>query len=202
MCAVRSCGERTRHTVPVFTNLDGSLALRCSPSPDFPEAPVRVSVDVKRARALNATGIHQVLDPIDSHRRHDTTRWLPFQANEARSLRGRPPQGPVVILMLIVARGCFKQYLLPVHPLFSFRRSANVVIVRSERDYSPEWLPLTACGSAPGVSCISADLMASGRPWATGDRGGTVESRSLVGRLLMLSYRCVDWHGLAHDSCS
>ena len=96
------------------------------PVPDFPErspVPVRVSVDVKRARALNATGIHQVLDPIDSHRRHDTTRWLPFQANEARSLRGRPPQGPVVILMLIVARGCFKQYLLPVHPLFSFRRS-------------------------------------------------------------------------------
>ena len=37
VCGPDGCGERTEvHTVPVFTNLDGSLALRCRPpiSPD------------------------------------------------------------------------------------------------------------------------------------------------------------------------
>ena len=32
---------------------------------------------------------------------------------------------------------------------------------------SPEWLPLAACSNAPGISCISADQRARGRPWAT-----------------------------------
>jgi len=37
----------------------------------------------------------------------------------------------------------------------------------SERDNSPEWLPLAACRNAPGVSCMSSDLRAPGRPSAT-----------------------------------
>ena len=32
---------------------------------------------------------------------------------------------------------------------------------------SPEWPPLAACSNAPGISCISADQRARGRPWAT-----------------------------------
>ncbi len=45
---------------------------------------------------------------------------------------------------------------------------ATMVIVRSDRDHSPEWLPLPACSNAPGVSCIiSADPRAPGCPWAT-----------------------------------
>ena len=32
---------------------------------------------------------------------------------------------------------------------------------------APEWLPCAACSSAPGVSCISADPRAPGRPCAT-----------------------------------
>jgi hypothetical protein len=32
---------------------------------------------------------------------------------------------------------------------------------------APGWLPLAACGNAPGVSSISADPRATGRPWGT-----------------------------------
>jgi hypothetical protein len=52
----------------------------------------------------------------------------------------------------------------------------TMVIVRSDRGHSPEWLPRAACSNAPGASCISADPRA---PGCRGDRGttGTVESR-------------------------
>ena len=47
------------------------------------------------------------------------------------------------------------------------RARVTIVIVRSNRGYSPEWLQLAACSNAPGASCISADPRAPGRPWAT-----------------------------------
>ena len=46
-------------------------------------------------------------------------------------------------------------------------RASPWLSLRSDRDYSPEWLPLAACSNAPDVSCISADHRAPGRPWAT-----------------------------------
>jgi len=73
-----------------------------------------------------------------------------------------------------------------------------IAIVRSDRGYSPEWLPLAACSNAPDVSCISADPRALGRPWAaTGAlsrHGHTVQQ---VARLFKLSHRwaacTADW---------
>ena len=49
-----------------------------------------------------------------------------------------------------------------------------LVIVRSDRGHRPERLPLAACSSYLGMSCVSADPRAPGRPWATA--GATVES--------------------------
>jgi hypothetical protein len=42
-----------------------------------------------------------------------------------------------------------------------------IAIVRSDRGYSPEWLPLAACSRYLGISCMSADPRAPGCPWAT-----------------------------------
>ena len=63
--------------------------------------------------------------------------------------------------------------------------------LRSERGCSPGWLPLAACSNAPDISCICADLRASGRPWATA--GATVESH--VARLCKFDVQCAqqDW---------
>ena len=49
-----------------------------------------------------------------------------------------------------------------------------MVIVRSDRGHRPERLPLAACSSYLGISCVSADPREPGRPWATA--GATVES--------------------------
>jgi hypothetical protein len=40
-------------------------------------------------------------------------------------------------------------------------------MARSDRDYSRERLPLASCSSLLGISCMSADPRAPGRPWAT-----------------------------------
>jgi hypothetical protein len=56
---------------------------------------------------------------------------------------------------------------------------------------APGWLPLAACGNAPGVCCISADPRATGRPWGTAVALPS-HGRS-VARLFKLSYRCSDW---------
>ncbi len=43
----------------------------------------------------------------------------------------------------------------------------TIAMARSDRDYSPERLPLAACNSLLGISRICAELRAPGRPWAT-----------------------------------
>jgi len=42
-----------------------------------------------------------------------------------------------------------------------------LVTVRSDRGHRPERLLLAACSSYLGISCVSADHRATGRPWAT-----------------------------------
>ena len=49
-----------------------------------------------------------------------------------------------------------------------------MVIVRSDRGHRPERLLLAACSNCLGISRISPDPRAPGRPWATA--GATVES--------------------------
>ena len=51
-----------------------------------------------------------------------------------------------------------------------------MVIVRSDRGHRPERLPLAACSNYLGISRISPDPRAPGRPWAT--TGATVDSVS------------------------
>jgi hypothetical protein len=64
------------------------------------------------------------------------------------------------------------------------RACVTMVIVRSERGCAaPEWLLLAACRNYLGISCMSADPRATGRPWATA--GGTGESH--VARLFTFS---------------
>ena len=66
-----------------------------------------------------------------------------------------------------------------------------LVIVRSDRGHRPERLPLAACSSYLGMSCVSADPRAPGCPWATA--GATVEAH--VARLCKFDVRCArqDW---------
>ena len=78
-----------------------------------------------------------------------------------------------------------------------------MVIVRSDRGHRAERLPLAACSSYLGISCIFAYPRAPGRPWAAA--GATVESH--VARLCkfappMCSVRSRLGEGMACDSCS
>ena len=63
--------------------------------------------------------------------------------------------------------------------------------LRSDRGHRPERLPLAACSSYLGMSCVSADQRAPGCPWATA--GATVEAH--VARLCKFDVRCAqqDW---------
>jgi hypothetical protein len=58
--------------------------------------------------------------------------------------------------------------------------------LRSDRGHRPERLPLAACSSYLGMSCVSADPRAPGCPWATA--GATVEAH--VARLCKFDVRC------------
>ncbi len=58
--------------------------------------------------------------------------------------------------------------------------------LRSDRGHRPERLPLAACSSYLGMSCVSADHRAPGCPWATA--GATVEAH--VARLCKFDVRC------------
>ena len=68
-----------------------------------------------------------------------------------------------------------------------------MVIVRSDRGHRPERLP-PACSSYLGISCVSADPRAPGRPWATAVALPSHPSRGSSS----LSHRCAvsttaDW---------
>ena len=78
-----------------------------------------------------------------------------------------------------------------------------LVIVRSDRGHRPERLPLAACSRYLGISCMSADPRAPGRPWATA--GATVESHvARLGKFAppMCSVHSRLGEGMACDSCS
>ena len=77
------------------------------------------------------------------------------------------------------------------------------VIVRSDRGHRPERPPLAARSRYPGISCMSADPRAPGRPWATA--GATVESHvARLGKFAppMCSVHSRLGEGMACDSCS
>jgi hypothetical protein len=77
-----------------------------------------------------------------------------------------------------------------------------LVIVRSDRGHRPERLPLAACSSYLGISCMFADPRAPGCPWATA--GATVESHvARLGKFAppMCSVHSRLGEGMPCDSC-